>query len=82
MRHIFNGGKEEPYAGEDRKLISSNKIATHDLAPEMKAKEITDEIIAARAEKASIILLWPTLPIWISSVIPEKRKNRYCGRNG
>ena len=49
--------KEEPYAGEDRKLISSNKIATHDLAPEMKAKEITDEIIAVRG-KASIILLW------------------------
>ena len=45
--YFFNGGKEEPYAGEDRKLISSNKIATHDLAPEMKAKEITDEIIMA-----------------------------------
>ena len=45
--YFFNGGKEEPYAGEDRKIISSNKIATHDLMPEMKAKEITDEIIKA-----------------------------------
>lgn len=44
---FFNGGREEVYSGEDRKLISSNKIATHDLAPEMKAKEIADEIIKA-----------------------------------
>lgn len=45
--YFFNGGREEPYSGEDTKLIPSNKIATHDLAPEMKAKEITDEIISA-----------------------------------
>mgnify|MGYP001572510392 FL=1 len=44
---LFNGYRKEPYPKEDRKLISSNKIATHDLIPEMKAKEISDEIIAA-----------------------------------
>ncbi len=44
---LFDGYKKEPYPNEDRKLIESNKIATHDLAPEMKAKEITDEIITA-----------------------------------
>ncbi len=44
---LFDGYKKEPYPNEDRKLIESNKIATHDLMPEMKAKEITDEIIKA-----------------------------------
>ena len=44
---LFDGYKKEPYPNEDRKLIASNKIATHDLAPEMKAEEITDEIITA-----------------------------------
>ena len=47
MTYFFNGGKEESFAGEERKLIASNKVATHDLAPEMKTKEITDEIITA-----------------------------------
>jgi len=44
---LFDGYKKEPYPKEDRKLIPSNKIATHDLMPEMKAKEITDETITA-----------------------------------
>ena len=61
--YFFNGGREEPYSGEERKLIPSNKVATHDLAPEMKAKEITNEIITA-VKKASVISLWPILPIW------------------
>lgn len=42
---FFNGGREEPFAGEKRLLIVSNKVATHDLAPEMKAKEIADAVI-------------------------------------
>lgn len=45
--YFFNGDRKEPYPGEDRKLIASNKVATHDLAPEMKAEKITDEIITA-----------------------------------
>jgi len=44
---LFDGYKKEPYPNEERKLIASNKVATHDLAPEMKAREITDEIITA-----------------------------------
>lgn len=47
ITYFFNGGKEEVYSGEDRKLIPSNKVATHDLAPEMKAKEIADSLIEA-----------------------------------
>ena len=44
---FFDGGREDSYPNEDRKLIPSNKVATHDLMPEMKAKEIADEIIVA-----------------------------------
>ena len=42
---FFNGGVEEPVAGEDRALIPSPKVATYDLKPEMSAAELTDELI-------------------------------------
>ena len=38
---FFNGGKETPFPGEDRLLISSPKVATYDLKPEMSALEVT-----------------------------------------
>jgi 2,3-bisphosphoglycerate-independent phosphoglycerate mutase len=42
---FFNGGVEEPVAGEDRVLIPSAKVATYDLEPEMSAAEVTAELI-------------------------------------
>jgi 2,3-bisphosphoglycerate-independent phosphoglycerate mutase len=43
---FLNGGVEEPYRGEEHVLLNSRKdVATHDLAPEMKAKEIADKVI-------------------------------------
>ena len=44
---FFNGGREPPYAGEDRKLIESPRVATYDLQPEMSAPEVADTVIAA-----------------------------------
>ncbi len=44
---FFNGGREPPYLGEDRKLIDSPKVATYDLQPEMSAPEVADAVIAA-----------------------------------
>lgn len=44
---FFNGGIEEPVAGEDRKLVPSPKVATYDLQPEMSAPELTDSLIDA-----------------------------------
>jgi len=38
---FFNGGRETSFPGEDRLLISSPKVATYDLKPEMSASEIT-----------------------------------------
>jgi 2,3-bisphosphoglycerate-independent phosphoglycerate mutase len=44
---FLNGGREEPFAGEDRILIPSPKVATYDLKPEMSAVEVTDRLEAA-----------------------------------
>lgn len=43
---FFNGGVEEPYAGEDRALIASPKVATYDLQPEMSAYLVCDEMLS------------------------------------
>jgi 2,3-bisphosphoglycerate-independent phosphoglycerate mutase len=42
---FFSGGREEPFEGEQRIMLSSPKVATYDLKPEMSAPEITDAII-------------------------------------
>ncbi|MFT3928857.1 MAG: 2,3-bisphosphoglycerate-independent phosphoglycerate mutase [Spongiibacteraceae bacterium] len=44
---FFSGGREELYAGEDRILVPSPKVATYDLQPEMSAPEVTDKLVAA-----------------------------------
>lgn len=44
---FFNGGKEEPFEGEDRILIPSPNVATYDLKPEMSAFEVTDKLVDA-----------------------------------
>ena len=44
--YFLNGGEEKPYKNEKHILVDSRKdIATHDLAPEMKAEEIADKAI-------------------------------------
>ncbi len=49
---FFNGGREEPFPGEERVLIPSPKVATYDLQPEMSAPELTDAVAAAIASGA------------------------------
>jgi 2,3-bisphosphoglycerate-independent phosphoglycerate mutase len=44
---FMNGGEEPPFAGEDRILVPSPKVATYDLQPEMSAPELTDKLTAA-----------------------------------
>ncbi|MBB1126582.1 2,3-bisphosphoglycerate-independent phosphoglycerate mutase [Thiospirillum jenense] len=46
---FFNGGRAEPYPGEERILIPSPKVATYDLQPEMSAPAIADAVVAAIA---------------------------------
>jgi len=47
VTYFFNGGIETPFPGEDRAMIPSLKVATYDLAPEMKAEAIGDAIVKA-----------------------------------
>ena len=44
---FFNGGRETPYAAEDRILVPSPKVATYDLKPEMSAYEVKDKLVEA-----------------------------------
>ncbi len=47
VTYFLNGGHEEAYEGEDRKMVPSPKVATYDLQPEMNAEEVADEAIKA-----------------------------------
>jgi 2,3-bisphosphoglycerate-independent phosphoglycerate mutase len=47
VTYFFNGGIETPFPGEDRILIPSLKVATYDLAPEMRAEGIGDTVVKA-----------------------------------
>ena len=52
VTYFFNGGIEKPFAGEDRVLVPSQKVATYDLAPEMSAGGIADAVIKAIGDPA------------------------------
>lgn len=45
VTYYFNGLREDPFPGEDRIIIPSQKVATYDLSPEMSAPEITETVI-------------------------------------
>ncbi|NNF12402.1 MAG: 2,3-bisphosphoglycerate-independent phosphoglycerate mutase [Gemmatimonadetes bacterium] len=45
VTYFFNGGEETPWAGEDRVLVPSPKVATYDLQPEMSARGVADAVI-------------------------------------
>ncbi len=51
VTYFFNGGKEQPYAGEERILVPSPKVTTYDLQPEMSAFEVTDKLESAIASR-------------------------------
>ena len=42
---FFSGGQETEFEGESRLLVSSPKVATYDLQPEMSAPEVRDAIV-------------------------------------
>ncbi|MCW5694610.1 MAG: 2,3-bisphosphoglycerate-independent phosphoglycerate mutase [Pseudolabrys sp.] len=47
VTYFLNGGREEPFVGEDRIMVPSPKVATYDLQPEMSAPELTDKAVEA-----------------------------------
>ena len=58
MTFFFNGGVEEPNAGEDRVLVPSPKeVPTYDLKPQMSAPEVCDKILEAiGSDKYDVII--------------------------
>jgi 2,3-bisphosphoglycerate-independent phosphoglycerate mutase len=47
VTYFFNGGMEQVFDGEARKLIPSPKVATYDLKPEMSIDELAGHLVAA-----------------------------------
>ena len=70
---FLNGGRETPYAGEDRIMIDSPDVRTYDLCPEMSAKEVADEIIKAieQQEHSFIVVNFANGDMVGHSAIPE-----------
>jgi 2,3-bisphosphoglycerate-independent phosphoglycerate mutase len=55
---FFSGGRELVFDGERRIMVSSPKVATYDLQPEMSAVELTNELIPEiEKESADFICL-------------------------
>jgi len=58
VTYFFNGGREAPCPGEERRMIPSPKVATYDLRPEMSALEVTSELIRLfEANRYSFVLV-------------------------
>ena len=49
VTYFFNGGHEPPFAGEERHLVPSPKVATYDLQPEMSAPGVAAALAEAIA---------------------------------
>ncbi len=47
VTYFLNGGREEPFDGEERVLVPSPRVATYDQKPEMSAGEVTDHLLHA-----------------------------------
>jgi len=56
VTYFFNGGEEVPFEGEDRQIVSSPKVATYDLQPEMSAPEVTEKLVSRLKEYDLVIL--------------------------
>ncbi|WP_243348228.1 2,3-bisphosphoglycerate-independent phosphoglycerate mutase [Parabacteroides sp. FAFU027] len=48
---FFSGGREAEFEGEERILVSSPKVATYDLKPEMSAYEVKENLVKAIGEQ-------------------------------
>jgi 2,3-bisphosphoglycerate-independent phosphoglycerate mutase len=48
VTYFFNGGREEPWPGEDRIVVPSPRdVGTYDRKPEMSAPEVAEKVAAA-----------------------------------
>jgi 2,3-bisphosphoglycerate-independent phosphoglycerate mutase len=58
VTYFFNGGVEKEYPCERRLLVPSQKIATYDLAPEMSAFKVTNQVLRAiEAQETDVFIV-------------------------
>ncbi|WP_243366241.1 2,3-bisphosphoglycerate-independent phosphoglycerate mutase [Fundidesulfovibrio soli] len=57
VTYFLNGGREEPFPGEDRVLIPSpREVATYDLKPQMSVFEVTDAFVENWAKGYDLVV--------------------------
>ena len=54
---FFNGGREQPFAGEERILIPSPDVATYDLQPQMSAPQLCDQLVDAILQRRYDVII-------------------------
>lgn len=55
---FFNGGREQPYVGEERIVIPSPKVASYSECPAMSAVELTDAVMAKiESNKPDVLIM-------------------------
>ncbi|MEZ4522810.1 MAG: 2,3-bisphosphoglycerate-independent phosphoglycerate mutase [Thermomicrobiales bacterium] len=47
VTYFINGGREEPFPGEERRMVQSPEVATYDLQPAMSADGVADGAVEA-----------------------------------
>jgi 2,3-bisphosphoglycerate-independent phosphoglycerate mutase len=58
VTYFFSGGREQPFAGEERVLIpSARDVGTYDHKPEMRAPEITQAALTAIASRKFALIV-------------------------
>ncbi|HRY82430.1 MAG TPA: 2,3-bisphosphoglycerate-independent phosphoglycerate mutase [Candidatus Moranbacteria bacterium] len=58
VSYFFNGGNEDPFAGEDRIIVPSKDVSSFDKAPQMSALEITEKVLEnVERDKYDFILI-------------------------
>ncbi|HEX5450326.1 MAG TPA: 2,3-bisphosphoglycerate-independent phosphoglycerate mutase [Gaiellaceae bacterium] len=57
VTYFFNGGREEPWPGEERILVPSAQVATYDKQPEMSAAGVADEVCAKLDDSFSFLVV-------------------------
>src|SRR5664279_805775 len=57
VTYFFNGGREAPFEGEERRLVPSPKVATYDLQPEMSLADVSQGLEAAIRSKQYRLLV-------------------------
>ncbi len=55
---FFNGGREEPFPREERRLVPSpREVATYDLKPSMSARDVADGVVSAIEKESYAFVL-------------------------